>query len=492
MGCYLGLDIGTTGIKAVIFDESGAELGIGRAEYKLETPAPGIVELEPERYWLSVCEAVAAAVAAAGIIPGELRSVAVTGQAETLIMVGADGTPLRKAIVWLDNRATEEARLIEHEFGAETLFRFSGQTEMLPAWPAAKLLWLRRHEPELFTRCAGFLMVEDYIILRLTGRRATCRGLLPSSLYYDIRSGSYFRPMLEFLGLDEARLPELRDPGTVIGVCIPNAAGIPAGIPVAAAPIDHVCGNLGSGGAEPGVISETTGAALALCAGFPELVYDEKRRISTYLGWAPGRFALLPWAPTAGLLLKCFRDEFACGLSYPELDAEAATIAPGSDGLLLLPHCAGAVSPVSNPLARGVACGITLAHRRGHWVRAIMEAVACLLRDNVEVLRGFGIGVREVRSLGGASRSRLWLQIKADVLQLPVAVAACDEATALGAAILAATACGDAPDAATAAAGMVRPAVRIFPGENALTYREVFRRYQNLNELMLPTFGGAK
>lgn len=486
----LGLDMGTTGVKAAVFTPSGVMLGSGLAEYTLETPAPDIVELDTEQYWLSAKKAIAEAVDRAKIQPGDIRALSVTGQAETLIFLDPAGKPVRKAIVWLDNRAKEEAAELEKKFGNEALFRMSGQTEMLPCWPASKILWLKRHEPENFRRTARYLMVEDYIGYRLTGRFATCRGLMPSSLYYDIRTGRYDAAMLQELGIREEQLPELKDAGEAVGECMENDSLLAPGTLVAAAPIDHVCGNLGSGCAGRGVISETTGCSLAICAAFPSLVYDEQKRLSTYLGFAPGSFVLLPWAPTAGMLLKHFRDEFSGGMSYQELDEAAAAVNPGSDGLILLPHCAGAISPDCNPDARGTAWGVTLAHKRGHWARAIMESVACLLRDNVEALRSMGAEISEIRSLGGAARCPLWLQIKADVLNLPVTVTECEEATSLGAAILGAASCGEYPDIATAAERMVRTSARVTPGNDVSTYQKVFEQYQKLNRLLMPTFGG--
>lgn len=492
MNYYLGLDMGTTGVKAAVFTPEGVMAGSGLAEYTLETPAPDIVELETEQYWISAKKAIAEAVSEAEIRPEQIRSIAVTGQAETLIFTDAAGKPVRKAVVWLDNRAHDEAAELEGKFTGEALFRMSGQTEMLPCWPAAKILWLKRHEPEVFAKTAKYLMVEDYIIHKLTGKYATCRGLMPSALYYDIRTGKYDAAMLKELGLSEDQLPELKDSGEVIGECIANDSPVAPGTLAAAAPIDHVCGNLGSGCAGKGMISETTGCTLALCAAFPSLIYDEQKRLSTYLGFVPGSCVLLPWAPTAGMLLKHFRDEFAGGMSYREFDAAAAAVKAGSEGLILLPHCAGAVSPDCNPNARGTAWGITLAHKRGHWARAIMESVAYLLRDNVEALRAMGAGITEIRSLGGASRSKLWLQIKADVLNLPVTVTECQEATSLGAAMLGAAACGDFTDCAAAAAHMVKIAFRVEPSskENIAIYQKSFEQYQKLNQLLMPTFGG--
>lgn len=488
---YLGLDIGTTGIKAVVFNRAGQPLGIGLAEYTLETPSPDIVELPAEQYWESTCQAISQALSASAVPSTSVCAVGVTGQAETLVLLDVEGRPLRKAIVWLDNRAAAEAKAMTEHFGDERLFRLSGQNEMLPCWPAPKLLWLRNHEPDVFARLGKVLMVEDYLIWRLTGCHGSCRGLLPSSCYYDIQTGDYAYDVLEFLQLTPEQFPTLRDSGEPAGtVCADSGSPLAPGTLVVCAPIDHVCGNLGSGCSSHEVLSETTGCSLAVCASFPQVVYDEEKRLSTYLGYSRGSFVLLPWAPTAGMLLKHFRDEFGGGVGYDELTQAAAEIQPGSEGLVILPHCAGAVSPVCNPQARGVAYGITLAHKKGHWARAILESVAYLLKDNILALKQMGAAFTELRSLGGASKSPLWLQIKADVLNMPVAVTECEEATALGAAILAAIAAGDFADSNEAIAGMVRVRTRFEPGPDAPRYQELFKEYQKLNDMLLPTFQG--
>ncbi|MBQ6471178.1 MAG: hypothetical protein IJJ33_04280 [Victivallales bacterium] len=484
---YLGIDLGTTGIKAALFLADGTLLGEGLSEYTLETPRPDIVELVPERYLEALGQAIQAALQKANRPASEIRGMGITGQAETLIVTDADGAPLRKAIVWLDNRAVDEAREIESRFGIQRLFALSGQTDMLPCWPAAKIAWLRRHEPTVYASAAKYLMVEDFVAWKLTGVAGTCRGLLPSTIYYDLTTGEYASEMLDCLGLKASQLPELRHPGEPIGYTRGGFCGLPDGIPVAAAPLDHICGCIGSGG-RAGVATETTGCSLAVCAPLPKLLYDDQRRISTYHGFLPDSFVLLPWAPTAGMLLKHFRDEFCSGQDYDALGKAAAEVPPGADGLILLPHCAGAVSPDCNPAARDVAWGVTLAHKRGHWARAIMESVAFLLRDNLEALRTLGANFGELRALGGGARSRLWLQIKADVLRRPIVTTACPEATALGAAILGAVAAGDFTVATEAADTMVKPALRIEPGPDAERYEAAFQQYRQLNQLLLPTF----
>ena len=490
MNYYLGLDMGTTGVKAAVFDVHGNMPGSALVEYTLETPAPDIVELDPEIYWLSAARAIAQAVGSAGINPAEIKALSVTGQVETLIMLDADGKPVRKAIVWLDNRAHDEAKFLAEKFGTEALFRLSGQTEMLPCWPAPKILWYQKNEPENFARTAKYLMVEDYIVYKLSGKFVTSTGLLPSTLYFDIRTNNYDPTMLQAINITADHLPELKNCSEIMTQAFENDSLIAAGTLIAAAPLDHVCGNLGSGCAAAGVISETTGCTLALCANFPQIVYDENRQLSTYLGFAPGSFVLLPWAPTAGMLLKHFRDEFAGDMDYKEFDRAAEKVAPGSEGLILLQHCAGAVSPDCNPHARGTVWGITLAHKREHWARAIMESVAYLLRSNVEALQKMNCKITELRSLGGASRSKLWLQIKADVLNLPITVTECTEATSLGAAMLAAVAAGEYADFVTATADMVKTAFKVEPGAAAEVYEKYFRKYEEINQLVMPTYKG--
>ncbi|MBP5182587.1 MAG: hypothetical protein J6331_06125 [Lentisphaeria bacterium] len=485
----MGIDIGTTGVKTVLFDLDGVPRGTGLSEYALETPGPDIVELDPTVYWESVKKAVAQAVEEAKCDPKEIVSAGITGQAETLVYLGKDKNPSRKAVVWLDNRAGEEAETLKKAFSPEELFRMSGQTEMLPCWPAAKILHLKRHEEKVFAATEKYLMAEDYILWRLTGELATCRGMLPSTEYFDIRTGSWYRPMLDFLGITEENLPRLTHGGECAGIVKENDSLLPPGCVVSLCPIDHVCGNLGSGCCEEGMISETTGCTLALCAPFGHLVYDEARQVSTYLGSTKGSFVLLPWAPTAGMLLKYFRDEFASNLDYRTFDEEAAKVPAGSEGLLILPHMAGAVSPDCNPEARGVVYGLTLAHRKGHIARACMESVAYLLKDNLEAMKNAGLSVKELRSLGGASKSRLWLQIKADVLNIPVTVTECAEATSLGAAILGATAAKLFSSPAEGAKRMVRKGLTVYPSGDAEIYGKCFARYRKINRLLLPTFG---
>jgi xylulokinase len=487
MNFILTLDAGTTALKGTLFDLAGhAVCGCAR-EYPLDNPAPDIVELDPEVYWSAARAAIGDILKKTQVAPDRITALGVTSQGETLIVLDRQGRPLRRAIVWLDNRAKEEAEIIRQEFGRELVYQVTGQQDIVPAWPAAKILWLRRHEPQVFHAADKFLMVEDYLIYRLTGTFATDHALNPSTLYYDLRQGCWWPSMLQLLQISERQLPALLESGAVAGK-VAAAMGLDAETVVTVAPIDQITAAVGAGNTAPGMITETTGAALAVAATVERPVYDPQGRLALYRHAAPGLFALLPWIPTAGMVLRWFRDEFGGGMDYAALDELAARVPPASDGLILLPHFSGMNSPQVNPEAKGVFWGITTAHRKAHFIRAILEAVAFALRDNLELLAESGVESHELTALGGGARSRLWLQIKADVLQRPISTQQCEETTSLGAAVLAAVGSGIFPNLPAALAAMVHPAEIILPNkDNQKAYNAAFEKYRELNRR---NFGG--
>jgi xylulokinase len=485
MNCVLALDAGTTSMKGALFDAEGRGVAVAAMEYSPAQPGPDLVELDAELYWRAAAQVTRDLLASPAASGARVLSAGVTSQGETLIVTDGAGRALRPAIVWLDNRSGAEAREIEREFGIETIHRVTGQQEMAPTWTATRALWMRRHEPELFRKAARFLLVEDYLILRLTGRAATDRALCPSTLYYDLQRGEWWPEMLRFVGLSAEQLPELKSSGEVAGAVTPEAAaltGLPAGIPVTTAPIDQIAGAVGAGNLEPGTITETTGAALALCATTEGIVYDPLRRVGTYAHALPGRFALLPWTPTAGMLLRWFRNEFGAGRGYEELVREAAGVPPGAGGVTLLPHFCGAGSPRVDPRARGALAGLSLGHGRAHVARAILESVAFMARENLEMLDALGAPAREVRCLGGAARSATWMQIKADVCGRDLIVMECEEAAALGAAMISFVGNGTYPSLHAASAAMARVRGRVAHNPAlAPAYDAAYCRYLDLD-----------
>jgi sugar (pentulose or hexulose) kinase len=455
-GAYLlGIDAGTTAMKAVLFDLESHPLGQASQEYQLHTPAPDRAELEPQDYWAACCGCTRGLLAKAGVDPRQIAALAISSQGETLVVVDEAGQPLYPAIVWLDNRSQAEANEISAQFEVETVFQVTGQPEITPTWPATKILWLRRHQPQVFERAHKFLLLEDYLLFRFTGRFVADPSLLSSSLLFDIRRKIWWQEMLDFVGITSDRLPEVQESGRAVGVLTSEASretGLWEGTVVATGGMDQALAALGAGNTRPGLITENTGGALAIVATLEEPIFDPQGGIPCHYHALPDTYYLLPWGQTAGMALRWFRDVFGveeqeeaartAADAYDLLTAAAAEVPPGAEGLVALPHLMGAACPEFNPAARGVWFGIGLHHTKAHFVRATLESVAYMLRRNVEILEELGIAVTEIRALGGGSRSPLWNQIKADVLGVPVLTLATGEQACLGAAILAGTAVG--------------------------------------------------
>lgn len=485
----IALDAGTTAVKTVLFTADGREVATHACEYALQTPAPDRVEADPEAYWQAACQGIKSVLRQSGINGDDIAAVGVTSQGESVILLDAQGRPLRPAMVWLDQRAVAETALLAARFSRQQVYARTGQPEIVPTWTAAKLLWLKQHEPEIFARAKKILLVADYLVYRLTGRFVSDHALNPSTLYYDLTRGAWWDEMLDFIGLETGRLPELCASGTPVGP-VTAAVGLGRTTMVTTAPIDQIAAALGAGNVAPGMLTETTGSAMALCATVSTPCHDPKLQIGLYRHAIPGHYVLMPWVPTAGMVLRWFRDELGGGAGYPELSALAAPVPAGCDGLVVLPHFSGSFSPIVNPAARGVFYGLSLAHGRGHLVRAIFEAVAYMLRDNLELLEKLGGPCTAIRSLGGGARDLLWLQIKADVLNRPVIAPDGTETTSLGAAIAAAVAAGLYPSLAAATTIMVRPGRPCIPDPaQAACYEQGYQAWRNLNHLLIPSFG---
>ncbi len=492
MTLLLSVDAGTTSVKVAAFDLTGRMVASSLQEYGLQTPAQDWVELPADVYWQSAVAGVREVLAHPAVSAEAVVAVGVTSQGETIIPVSQGGQPLRNAIVWLDNRAGAEAEQVANDFDLDRFYQITGLPEIIPTWPACKALWLREHEPSTFAQVHKILLVEDYLLFRLSGRYVTEGGVCTSTGYFDIRTGRWWSEMLDYVGLSAEQLPELLQSGQVVGSLSAAAAGetgLARATAVVTGSMDQIAGAIGAGNIVPGIVSETTGTALVLAATVTEPLYDPQKRLPCYYHALPGSYLLLPYSQTAGMVFRWFRDQLGHGESYDQLVAMAAEVPPGSDGLIALPHLTGATSPHFNPQAKGVFYGITLHHTRAHFVRAILEAVAFMLRENVELLQELGVDIVELLSLGGAARSDLWLQIKADVTGLPLRTPDCEEATSLGVAILSAAAMSLYPSVEAACREMVSLGPQIEPnGDNRSIYAGSYERYLELYDALVPLF----
>ena len=313
MGTLLGLDIGTTAVKAGLFGDDGRLLGSGAQEYRLATPAPDRAELDAQQYWDAARVAVGRAMAAASLDRGSVEAIAVSSQGETVIPVDREGAPIGPAIVWLDNRASTEARRLAERFGVERIYDVTGIPSVAPTWTACKLLWWRANDPALFAAADRFLLVEDFLLRRLTGRFVTDGGIQCTSMLYDIVERGWWGEMLDEVGIDPSRLAEPVEPGTVVGGLTPDAAewlGLTPGLAVVAGGMDQGAGAVGIGNTGPGVVSESTGGALTLQASVDRHGRDPSRQTPVYVHSAPARYLYCPVCPTGGMALTWFRDTF--------------------------------------------------------------------------------------------------------------------------------------------------------------------------------------
>ena len=452
----LGIDIGTTSVKTVLLNEKGEKVETYLQEYTLLTPKPNIVELDPEIYWNSCVLCIRKMLnKLPSNVSSKIKALAISSQGETLITLSKQGKPLRNAIVWLDNRSIEECNLLKDVFSSDTVYKKTGCPEIEPTWASTKILWMKRNEPQIFNKAYKFCLVEDYLIYKFTGEFFCDAALYTSTLLIDINMHNWWDEMLDFIGIKKNRLPKLMNSCKIVGHLTDEAAkitGLSKDTVVVTAGMDQACAAIGSGNIKEGRITESTGSGINIIATTNKFYYDNPSRIVYQCHIMDDKYIALPWCKTAGMVLKWFKDNF-CQLEiktskekkkdpYDFLSMMAEKVCPGSDGLIMLPHLAGAMSPEMDSFAKGVFYGIGLNTTKGHFIRSIMEATAYMLRANLDDIEKMGIKTSEIISLGGASKSKLWNQIKSDVTGKRINILDNPEAGCLGAAIIAGYAVG--------------------------------------------------
>lgn len=490
----IGIDAGTTSIKGMLMDNTGRLAAIAKEEYTLDTGAGEICELEAEVYWEVACRVIHEILKKSGVHSDFIKGVSFSSQGETLIPIGFNGKPLRKAIVWLDNRSVEEANEIKEKFGEQYIMDITGQAEIVPMWPATRILWLRKNEPEIYNQVKKYLLVEDYLIYKMTGRCCTEHSLVSSTLFFDITKKVWWDEMLDFIGISKDQLPELLKSGTPAGKLIPEAAeatGLSTDTECVTGSYDHPAGALGSGNIHSGDVTLTIGASMAMCAAISKPISDLSIKLPCQCHAIDGLYFLQPYAQTAGMVLKWFKDEF-CQLETKEAEQKgidvydlisgyAENIEPGSNGLVMLPHLMGTGSPEFNSKATGVFAGIKMGMGKGHFIRAIMEAVCLMVRHNLETMKKTGIETGIIHALGGASKSSLWNQMLADITGLPVSTLENTETSVTGACLLAGIGTGMFEDLETACKISVKKSSSYKPNpENHNIYNETYRKYVSL------------
>jgi len=489
MDCILTFDIGTTSVKTCLFDFSLNRLCCVSEEYFLDVDE-FVVELDAETYIDAIKKSIEKV---KSFVPdAHISAISSVTQGETLIPVSKEGKALRKAIVWLDSRAEEEANYISEQIPQKEFADVTGLPELTGACPVAKLLWIKNQEKTIYERCEKFLFLEDWVIFRLTGKFMSEKSLVSSSGYFDINQDEYWDKMLEVAGIAKEKLPEAAECGTLCATVSKQASeefGLPLDAAVFTGAMDQVASAIGAGALSEEIITETTGTALVVTSYSKERKFYAERGITEYRHAVKGSYLNLAFSNTAGIVLKWFKDTFCTDLLggevpvYQRLDQMAETVKPLSDGLCLFPHFEGISYPTIDTNARGVYFGIGLGTTRAHFVRALLEGVSYMLRENVEAISG---DAKEIRSLGGASASEVWCQIKADVLNKKMVTYEA-ESTSLGAAMLAACGLGIYKDLSEGVKTVVAQKAYT-PGDNSGVYEQGYQKYLAMYEIFKNLF----
>ena len=439
MTYLLGADFGTTSLKVCLFDENGKQVASESATYNLITENE-FVEFPAEEFYSVFISTVKKITDKYPV-----SAMSIDTQGETLIVLDKDGKPLTNAVIWLDNRAEKQAKEIEEKFSVERIYDLTGQAEIPAGYPTPKILWFKENKPEIYRNAAHYLLLEDYIIYRLTGKFVSSRSLYSSSLLMNVVTGEYIPEMLDFLGITEKQLPKLAESGELVGEY--------NGIKIVTSALDQIAGITGAGVVSTGVMSETTGTALAVSVLTTEIPkWYKGLNVSAYYV-KKGLYALLLWAPTAGATLEWFKRNFCESDEYKKLNELAESVPKGSEGLICLPHLCGTVVPDNNPKVKGAFFGATLKHGKGHFVRAIMESVAYTIKEFADFI---GENVNEIRSMGGGAKSKLWCEIKSEVLGKTVITLKENETACLGSAIFAGIGAGFFSDTLSATEKLVQ------------------------------------
>ena len=423
MSYFIGIDSSTTATKALLMDELGAVVAIGRSEYDFETPRPLWSEQSPHLWWDATVFAVHEALDQGGIVGDAVAGIGLTGQMHGLVLLDDEGQVLRPSILWNDQRTQAECDEIRERVGPEKLISLTGN-DALTGFTAPKILWVRKNEPDVFARVAHVLLPKDYVRYRLTDTYAIDRAGGSGTILFDLAARDWSDEVARVLDIPMEWLPPTFEGTDVTGVVTEEAAaltGLRPGTPVMAGGGDQAANGVGVGAITPGVVAMSVGTSGVVFAAADRPVVEPAGRLHAFCHAVPGMWHLMGVMLSAAGSYKWFKETFAPDLTYDELNDAAAQVLAGSEGLVFLPYLTGERTPHPDPLARGAFVGLTVRHGLGHMARAVMEGVAFGLRDSVELMAA-EMELGEVRVSGGGASSDLWLRIIADVIGLPVRV----------------------------------------------------------------------
>ncbi len=483
---FLGLDVGTSGVKAILVRRDGAVTASATSALTMQTPQPGWAEQDPDA-WVAAARDAWAQVRRAQP-DAMVESIGISGQMHSSVFVDGAGQVIRPALLWCDGRTTAECAEITARAGGEARLRELVSNPALEGFTLPKVLWLRRHEPAAFARLATVLLAKDYLRFRLTGVLATEPSDASATLMYDTARMRWSAELLRVLDLSPAIVPEVGGSSEVLGRLTAEAAaawGLPAGTPVVGGGADNACGAAGVGVVAPGEAVASWGTSGTVLAPTAEPRVDPEMRAHTFCHVVPGTWYLMGVVLSAGAAFAWYRDRFARDLGIGSdataaLDAEAATAPRGADGVTFLPYLQGERTPHRDASLRGALLGLSLAHGREHVSRAVLEGICFALRDSLTILRELALAPDRLLLTGGGARSAFVRQLQAEIFGLPVSTVSREEGPAYGAALLAAVGAGAFRDLGEATRATLVRAEPEHPRPGAhAAYEEPYRRFRD-------------
>ncbi len=494
----LGIDIGTSAAKVALFKkESGNRpVGVTSAEYPIFYPAPGHVEQNAEHWWEAVCRATRELLEKTGVPSGAIAGIGIDGQSWAAVAIDKEGKTLCPTPIWCDTRSADICAELSEQYGEDRFWQTS-LNPLQPGYSFPKLIWYKRNAPEVYRNMAAVLQSNGFIAFRLTGKLSQDLSQANGFACFDLKKGEWDRALCREVGVRDDVLPELCGSHEIVGAVTAEAAratGLAEGTPVVAGGLDTACDALGAGVIAPGDTQEQGGQSggMSICTNTPST--DKRLILCRHV--VPGHFLLQGGTVGGGAILRWFHQNFgdpSLGeAAFAVADREAEMVAPGSDGLLLLPYLAGERSPIWDPQSKGVYYGLDYNKTRGHFHRANMEAAALALRHNLETAVEVGAPIGVLRASGGAAKSPLWTQIKADVTGYTIEVPEAFSTAAFGAAVLAGVATGVYADFAEAAGGIRVTRVHTPNPDNREVYDTSFNTFRTLYETLKPIMHGKQ
>lgn len=493
MAYLIGIDVGTSGTKTVLFDETGKALASATEEYPLLTPNPGWTEQVPEDWWQATVKSIQAVLSQSGIPAGEIKGIGLSGQMHGSVFLDDKNQVVRPAILWNDSRTAAECDEITQTIGEKRLLDLASNPA-LTGFTAPKAVWLKNKEPENFKKTKTLCLPKDYIRYRLTGEMAMEVSDGAGTLLFNVKQRNWSEEILDALGIPRQWMPPIQESTDVIGVVTAEVAaltGLKPGTPVVGGGADNACGATGTGVVVEGRVLSSIGTSGVILGPMQSPQTDPEGRAHTFCHSVPNVWYLMGVVLSAGMSLRWYRDIVAdsersqasqAGCDPYEILTRLAQSAPvGSEGLIFLPYLTGERTPHKDPHARGGWIGLTIRHQRAHLIRAVLEGITFAMRDSLEILKAQGVEVKEVRATGGGAKSAFWKQLQADIYGCEIATISSDQGPAFGAAIMAGVGTGVYGSIPEACDAIIRVVERTAPNAaNAKEYNEYYEVYRNL------------